>query len=177
MSVGHRFYYFAYGSNLSTPRLRRRAPSATPKCVARLNGYSLAYSKRGEDGSAKCGILKRDDASAYVYGVLFAIVNFEREKLDKAEGMNEGYAATTVNAQTMDGPIEALTYVVQKNYVDVTLKPYEWYREHVLRGAREHGLPTDYVARRLDVDAIADPDRQRHLRHMALYDDVAATGA
>ena len=45
--------YFAYGSNLSSPRLRARVPSARPEGVARLEGQRLALDKPGRDGTAR----------------------------------------------------------------------------------------------------------------------------
>ena len=35
---------------------------------------------------------------------------------------------------------------------DPSLTPYDWYKAFVLAGAREHGLPQDYVAA---LDAVA----------------------
>ena len=26
-----------------------------------------------------------------------------------------------------------------------TLRPMAWYKDHIVRGAREHGLPADYI--------------------------------
>ena len=43
--------YFAYGSNLSEERLRKRVGEFGPARVARLEGYRLAFNKRSADGS------------------------------------------------------------------------------------------------------------------------------
>jgi hypothetical protein len=39
----------------------------------------------------------------------------------------------------------------------------------VLHGAREHGLPVDYIRRIEAVDSMADPDADRHAVECAIY--------
>lgn len=56
--------YFAYGSNLCVRRLRRRVPSARALGPARLDGWTLRWHKRGEDGSGKCSIARPDAGSS-----------------------------------------------------------------------------------------------------------------
>ncbi len=51
---------------------------------------------------------------------------------------------------------------------DSALKPYTWYRELVVAGAREHGLPHEYVQSLQVAAAVEDPDRERHAHNMAL---------
>jgi len=52
--------------------------------------------------------------------------------------------------------------VVASTRRDDHLKPYGWYRDLVIEGAREHELPQDYIAGRIDaVEAIEDPDLAR----------------
>ena len=46
--------YFAYGSNMSTARLRGRVPSCKPLGVATLPGHALRFHKRSADKSGKC---------------------------------------------------------------------------------------------------------------------------
>ena len=47
---------------------------------------------------------------------------------------------------TATGTVHARTYQARPDKIDTTLRPFDWYKEHVLRGAREHGLPVAYVA-------------------------------
>ena len=61
----------------------------------------------------------------------------------------------------------AFTYCA--TLVDPDLKPFDWYREHVLRGACEHGLPAAYVAAIAAVESIEDPNLQRQCRERAIY--------
>jgi len=47
-----------------------------------------------------------------------------------------------------------------------SLRPYTWYKEFVVRGAEQHGLPDGYIEQLKAIDAVADPDaaRDRHNR-------------
>ncbi len=46
--------YLAYGSNMSTARLRKRMPSCKPLGIATLPGHALRFHKRSMDKSGKC---------------------------------------------------------------------------------------------------------------------------
>ena len=83
MSRERTYRYFAYGSNLSTERLRARVPSARARGRGRL-------------------------------------------------------------------PHHAFTYHANPARIDAALRPFDWYKDYVVRGAREHGLPADYI-RELEV--------------------------
>jgi hypothetical protein len=54
------------------------------------------------------------------------------------------------------------TYIADASFIDDSLQPYSWYKDFVLAGAEEHGLPAEYVESRIvAVHAIGDPDPQR----------------
>jgi len=145
---GSTYLYFAYGSNLSTERLRSRAPSGVSLGKARLDGHVLRWHKLGRDGSGKCDIVCTDSDSAdVVWGVLYRIDRRDKEALDFAEGLGVGYDERFVEVHARAGPRRALTYKAKPGKIDPSLKPRDWYKAHVLRGAREHGLPTEYVER------------------------------
>jgi hypothetical protein len=64
--------------------------------------------------------------------------------LDRAEGVGKGYAEKDVLLTAQDGSlISAVTYIATK--INESLKPYTWYVNHVLVGAREAQLPQDYI--------------------------------
>jgi hypothetical protein len=51
------------------------------------------------------------------------------------------------------------TYIADASFIDDSLQPYSWYKDFVLAGAEEHGLPAEYVESRIvAVHAIGDPD-------------------
>lgn len=153
-------YYFAYGSNMSTRRLRCRVPSARVVDVATLAGHRLAWHKKGADGSGKCDIPEAQPADI-VYGVLYAIDPSHKPRLDRAEGLGWGYEQKSVDLQLpgRESPAVAFTYYAIR--IDPRYVPYDWYRDHVLIGAREHALPADYVGLIENVPTVRDRDERR----------------
>lgn len=160
--------YFSYGSNMSTPRLRERAPSARALTVARLPNHKLRFHKKSKDGSGKCDAKFTNNERDVVYGVVFEIKASEKPVLDKAEGLGDGYEEKCISVYTHDDrEMNAVTYYA--THIDPERKPYEWYKEHVVRGAREHGLPADYILAISEVEALPDPDKSRHERELSIY--------
>jgi len=163
------FLTFAYGSNMLTSRLRDRCPSAEAQGVATLHGYELHWHKHSIDGSGKCDVVRVDDAAAVVYGVLFSIARSEKSDLDRAEGLGRGYDEKQVDVSCCKGATHrAQLYVATKQ--DRLLKPYTWYKAMVVAGAREHGLPPDYMAQLEAVPAVEDADAERHTKNMELVE-------
>lgn len=160
--------YFAYGSNMSTARLRERIPSARPLGTATLAGYVLRFHKRSRDKSGKCNAFATVDGQSVV-GVLFSFDPAERTKLDVAEGLGNGYEHATVTVINDQGRRrKVLTYLASPEVIDDSLMPYSWYKDFVLAGCAEHGLPADYVAAYVQsVEAVEDPDRTRDAKERA----------
>ena len=153
---------------MSTVRLRARTPSAVVVAVAKLARHRLKFYKAGKDGSGKCDIFNTGGANDRVYGVVFAIEAAEKSDLDIVEGLGADYSEKTVQVTTLEGlEMNVVTYVAIK--IDMQSKPYHWYKNHVLRGAREHHLPEDYVFEIETVEAINDPIRERHDQEMRIY--------
>lgn len=162
--------YYAYGSNMSMRRLRRRVPSAQPVGAAVLEGYGLAFHKRGVDGSAKCDAIESAAQGKSVHGVLFALDGAELHLLDLAEGAGFAYVRKTVVVASDDGlPIEAECYFARE--VETGLKPYDWYLEHVVVGALEAGLPASYIDGLRNIESVMDPDEDRASRELSIYSD------
>lgn len=158
--------YFAYGSNMSTRRLVARVPSATVVSVAELRGHRLAFHKIGKDGSAKCDAASTSDPHDIVYGVVFFIPLSEKAMLDKIECLGRGYEEKEIGLLSETGvAFQTVTYYATN--IDASLKPRDWYVEHVLRGAREHRLPTDYISRIEAIESIPDPENYK--TEMAIY--------
>ena len=156
------FDYFAYGSNMSTVRLRERMPSCKPIGIATLPGHALRFHKRSTDKSGKCNAFATGN-DENVIGVLFSFDPSERAKLDEAEGVGSGYKhaiVTIINDKCRWRKV--LTYLATPDYIDDSLKPYSWYKYFVLEGGREHGLPPEYIANYIQsVETIEDPDKAR----------------
>jgi hypothetical protein len=163
--------YFAYGSNMSTARLRARMPSAKPLGLATLPGHTLRFHKRSKkDQSAKCDAFATEDDEDAVIGVLFSFDPAEREALDRHEGAGKGYDGKVVTVINDKGRRrKVLTYLASEDAIDGSLKPYSWYKDHVLAGSKEHSLPADYVSRFIEaVEVIEDPDAKRDAKERAM---------
>ena len=105
--------YMAYGSNLHPYRLQMRVPSARLIGIAPVPGMKLEFSKRGDDGSGKCTMVKAADSAVYV--ALFAIDNNGLRILDQVEGT--GYQRQELRLRFEGKTIEALTYVASASHV------------------------------------------------------------
>ena len=63
---------------------------------------------------------------------------------------------------------KVLTYLATPDYIDDGLQPYGWYKDFVLAGSREHGLPQEYIAQYIQsVEAIEDPSKARDKKRRA----------
>ena len=159
--------YFAYGSNLCLRRMRARVSSAGRIGAATLSGYTLRWSKRGVDGSGKCTIAVSPREAIGVHGVLYRLPATEKAGLDVVEGLGMGYDEAWVTVETPAGRREATTYVAAASHVDDSLAPYTWYRDLVVAGAVEAGMPDDYVRRLATAGTQQDPDANREARNRA----------
>ncbi|KXO06318.1 hypothetical protein [Marinobacter excellens] len=48
--------------------------------------------------------------------------------------------------------------------------PHSWYLNHVIVGAKETGVPADYLEAIAATRSQEDPDRKRDARERAIYD-------
>lgn len=135
--------YFAYGSNLSSRRIKYRIQKAEFVCSAVLPNYELSFSKTSIDGSGKCTVHSSENKS--VHGVVYSIDPESESTLDYYEELGFGYSKHEMNLQNGDGEISAFFYIAQERYVDRNLNPYHWYKKFVISGAKEHSLPSNYI--------------------------------
>ena len=142
--------YFAYGSNLSTARMRARVASARSRGAARLPGFRLTLDKRSRDGSGKANL--RPDPDQAVFGVLYALASIHWPDLDACE---PGYRRVPVRVELRGRQVEAFTYLSR----DWTPSPvaYDWYKALIVDGAAEHGLPRAWRQRLATLPARPDP--------------------
>jgi Gamma-glutamyl cyclotransferase, AIG2-like len=163
--------YFAYGSNMSTARLRKRMPSCKPLGTATLPGHALRFHKRSTDKSGKCNAFASGNDDSVV-GVWFSFDPADRAKLDEAQGVGTGYEPVMVTVINEKGRRrKVLTYLASPDYIGDSLKPYGWYKDFVLSGGREHGLPPEYIAEFIEsVESVEDPDVRRGKNQRATLD-------
>ena len=160
--------YFSYGSNMSSKRLCNRVPSAKMFAVGTLDKHLLKFHKHSfRDNSAKCDIEFTNKSEDIVYGVLYEFDLNEKVNLDHAEGLGLGYEIKTVQIKVEDKIYEAFTYYGTD--IDKNLKPFHWYKNHVLKGAYEFDLPKDYILEYIEnIESIEDKDKQRELLELSI---------
>lgn len=146
----------------------KRVPSAKVIAVGSLNNHKLKFHKISKDGSSKCNIFETLVSTDVVYGVIYEIKESDKASLDHAEGLGLGYEEKLVKVSDINNQsILATTYYATK--IDEKLKPYHWYKNHVVRGAIENKLPSEYVSKIESVESERDPDQKRNAREMSIY--------
>jgi len=167
--MSDRTFYFAYGSNMAVERLRARVPSATLLGIAVLAGHALRFDKPGSmDGTAKCDAAHTGNPADSVLGALYSIDAGELTLLDRFEGVGHGYERKRVCVVSASNEtVQAEIYVATHTGAD--LRPLDWYKEHVLRGARALQLPLAYIATIEAIAADIDADEARRSRELSIY--------
>ncbi len=162
------FYYFAYGSNMLTRRLKAndRAPSAVVVGTGYIAGRRLTFDKLSRDGSGKCDAEETGNETDRVYGVIFEINCADKPALNRAEGLGKGYEEETVEVTTTQTTILTQTYIATRK--ERALRPYHWYKALVVAGAVEHGLPNTYVEWLRVFESTEDPNAKRRAENEAL---------
>lgn len=154
---------------MSTKRLKSRTPSARKIGTGVLVRHELKFHKLSlVDGSSKCDASETGNPDHMVHGVLFDIRKDERTILDRIEGVACGYDIKDVRIKLADGK-EVLAFTYYATNIDPQVKPFCWYREHVLIGARENSLPVEYIQTIAGVDFIVDPDPARREKELSIY--------
>ncbi len=163
--------YFAYGSNLSFQRIFHRTPSARFIEVAKLFNHELVFHKASIDGSGKCDVIETSNEDSYAIGVVYEISSQDKPKLDYYEELGVGYKEKSITVTSNKGnPLSVfLYYAIQ---IDTSRQPYHWYKEHVLRGAKEHQFDIDYIKQIEAIRSIDDPDSERQKRELAIYEQL-----
>lgn len=124
-----------------------RVPSARVVGRAVLPGFELRFHKRGwRDGTGKANAAAAGDANAVVHGVVYEIDAWHLADLDVHEtGYERNLERFAVGAPDGEREVEAWIYLALSDVIDDDLFPTRRYRDHVLRGARAHGLPSSLI--------------------------------
>lgn len=162
-----RFFYFAYGSNLLTGRLRARCPSARFVGRAEAPGVCLVMNKIGRDGSGKATLVPGGPGDR-VFGALYDILLSDRDALDRVEGGYTRIDDFEVDPHEGGGPMTVTVYVAMPPATAPGLLPFDWYRDLIVAGACERGFPRAYVEKIGRFEARPDPDETRPTRVEAL---------
>ena len=133
--------YFAYGSNMDPEQMSTRCPDSDFCGVAWLSSYRFRINSRGVATVVP-------EEGAIVHGALWMISTRDEGRLDKYEGVAQGiYSKHLLDLQKDKAvPFQALVYLAA---VTNPGSPLSGYLEKVVAGARQCGLPENYVAAEL----------------------------
>ena len=139
--------YFAYGSNLDYEQMRARLGDAEIVGVGYLPGYSLAFNKRGWDGTAKANLVASSKIHK-AWGVFYKITQRQIETMSRYEGgyskvWVRGHLAEVLPEDFVTGEeIEAQTFISGSF---TTAFPSAIYKERIITGMIEFGLPLGLI--------------------------------
>ncbi|NNC41475.1 MAG: gamma-glutamylcyclotransferase [Acidimicrobiia bacterium] len=134
--------YFAYGSNMSSVVMLKRCPGATPEGAARLDDHQLAFRLPSQRWGGHAADIA-DEAGSSTWGVLWKLSEGHLETLDRVEARYDRYPVRLSNG---DGATNAMTYRVKGRLASAAGgQPTSEYLQHLIDGALEHGLPSDYL--------------------------------
>nr|XP_053640562.1 gamma-glutamylcyclotransferase-like [Cherax quadricarinatus]XP_053640563.1 gamma-glutamylcyclotransferase-like [Cherax quadricarinatus]XP_053640564.1 gamma-glutamylcyclotransferase-like [Cherax quadricarinatus] len=139
------FLYFAYGSNLLKKRIHVNNPSAKMISVAKLKDYRLDFILFSQNWQGATATIVEDPGN-FVYGVIWEIGNEDMAKLDRQEGVNNGvYKVLEVDVETPNGEsVRARCYQQLITFTE-DKRPSSVYKNVIIQGARENGLPENYI--------------------------------
>ena len=177
MNEGQRvLYYFAYGSNLHPVRLGERVPSANLLGVSELGKYRLVFHKKGQDGSSKCNLVQTGGECDQVYGAIYQLEQKHKNALDRIEGKGYGYIDQQIMLQYQGQEYKCFTYFAQHSHIVEKLKPYHWYKQLVVLGARYLHFPNSYVMAIESIESVEDPDQKNRKEGESLIQKIINYG-
>jgi gamma-glutamylcyclotransferase len=138
-------WYFAYGSNLDTNQKERRTGEIREARCACLPGYRITFDKLGSDRTGKANITPDD--THVVWGVAYLCSGEALTKMDDYEGVAGGHyrrESLQVRCES-DETLDAVTYVAGEQHVGSPIPPTPEYLHRIVSGARNHGLPEEYI--------------------------------
>ena len=127
--------YFAYGSNMDTERMYKRAITVLDRTSASIPGYKLVFNKIANNENEGFANIIQSNKSK-VQGILYTIPSHCIAILDKFEGVPIHYKRYKIQVMTANGIEEARTYIAVSNMTKDGLKPTREYLNHLLKGKR-----------------------------------------
>jgi len=153
-------------------RLLERVPSTNLLGVAELDKHRLAFHKKSQDGSSKCNLVRTGKESDGVYGAIYQMDSAHKQALDCFEGNGNGYHDSQLTVELHGKEHSCFTYFAQETHVADGLKPYHWYKNLVVLGARHLQFPDVYVRSIEMIESVEDPDETRWKQHNLLIEKI-----
>lgn len=140
--------YFAFASNMNQAQMKRWCPASRFLRAAVLEGFRFVYDGFSPTWDGAVGNIIRSEMER-VWGALYEITLRDRLTLDAFEGYPRSYDRRDVEVKDRDGrAYQALTYLRSGRAPG---QPHPDYERIVIDGARECGLPDEYIDKSLRV--------------------------
>lgn len=137
------FYYFAFGANMNTRVLHeRRGVTPFSSEAAVLSGFRLVFDQPGIPFVEPAFASVLPSTASVVHGVLYRLDPQSFVKLDRVEGRPYRLRSLEVHGAEL-GTVRAAVY--QTRNPGRERRPSARYLKLLCDGAREHGLPAEYV--------------------------------
>ena len=147
--------YFAYGSNLDPDQMRERCPGLQLVGVAVLRDHKLLFPLFSEDWGGGVVSVQLSHGKD-VWGVVYELGDEDLRSLDEREGFRspgdahnlyerEHIWVDLVRPEDGSVPRRVRCWIYLARTANPSL-PSRRYMETVIRGARAHKLPDDYIA-------------------------------
>jgi gamma-glutamylcyclotransferase len=142
-----RQYYFAYGSNMSTEQILARCSRPVAIAVAKLPDHRIGFYgySRVWDGAVESVVAAPGQD---VWGVVYELRFSELDSLDgwqdvRLDGSGPYFHYPARVIDTTGKAHTALLY--KKDILGAPQRPSREYLDCIVRGAVEHGLPSEYI--------------------------------
>lgn len=139
-------WYFGYGSNMSRAIfLERRGMRPLATGWGWLEGHRLCFNLPigpGERGVANL----QPEPGARTCGVLYLLTAEDLERLDRSEGVHVGLYRRLPIHVAIDGEERVAAFTYHSTFASAGRKPSARYIGLLLDGARENGLPEEYLS-------------------------------
>lgn len=134
--------YFAYGSNMDPVQMARRCPGSVSLGRARLLDHRLVFTWDSSMWGGGVGHVTAAPGE-HVWGVLWDLDQRHLDALDAYEQVAHGIYRRTILTVEHHGELrEAQIYLSNDDRVR---RPSRRYVRALVRGARAHDFPVDYV--------------------------------
>ena len=123
---------------MKTSRIEERVGRVQVRGGAHLQGHRIVFNKRSSDGTGKANIAARKGSD--VWGVIFGLTH---QQFDTLASFERGYRVHDVPVHAGSHSPQAKVFIADET--GGQLGPSREYLGYLIDGAREHGLPDNYV--------------------------------
>lgn len=128
-------YYFAFGSNMDKKRMEYRTHESSERQKGIMKDWKLVFNKIKDEerGSGYANI--EPEIGSVVEGIIYKVSEDAIKKLDRREGVPDDYLQETKSVENDNQEsINCIVYIANRSKINNSLKPEQWYLNHLLEG-------------------------------------------